>query len=578
MSVGRVRSILGLTVLIGAGCGREAAPEPLPFPGFPRDALAVELNEGALGDLPRIEGLGDYSRPVTAREPLAQRYFDQALNQLYAFHHDEAIRSFRRAAELDPSCAMAWWGVALANGPHLNDLSVSEARARAALRALEQARERARGATEVERALIDALTRRYAPPPIENRRSLDRAYADAMREVYRRFPNDADVVALFAEALIDLRPWDLWTPDGQPRPGTEEIVALLESVLARRPEHPFANHLYIHAIEASVTPERGDSAADRLRHYAPASSHLLHMPSHIDVRRGRWAEAIAANQRAIEADRALLARRPEPGFYRLYMMHNPQMLAWAAMMTGREELATRAIRDLVEGVPAQWWCDYALWADGYAALPLEVLMRFGRWEEILVEPAPPPALPVAGALRHFARGVALAATGEVTDARAEQRAFRGARERVPQWAFFGTNPASDLLGVADSLLDGEILWRAGDREAAFAALREGVRREDRLRYDEPPAWTQPVRHALGAFLMEDRRFGEAEAVYREDLVRIPDNGWSLFGLARSLRQQGRGEEAEVVRARFVTVWAAADVALGSSCFCEPGAAVPSSAP
>jgi len=297
-------------------------------------------------DVPLLEGLGAHVRKITTADAVAQRYFDQGLNLLYAFNHDEAIRSFQEAARLDPSCAMAWWGVAIANGPHINNPAVPPERARAAREALGRARDGGAAASETERALIAALASRHADPE-PDRKPLDAAYAAAMREVRRRFPGDADVGALYAEAMMDLRPWDLWTADGRPQQGTDEIVATLETVLAKSPRHPLALHLYVHALEASPRPEQADAAADRLRDLTPGLGHLVHMPSHVDVRRGRWQQAIVANEKAMQADRRYRSIRPKQGFYGLYIAHNHHMLGYAAMMAGQSEKAIRAMDAMI---------------------------------------------------------------------------------------------------------------------------------------------------------------------------------------------------------------------------------------
>jgi tetratricopeptide (TPR) repeat protein len=407
----------------------------------------------------------------------------------------------------------------------------------------------------VERALIEAASKRYAWPQPEDRKGLD---------------EDADVGALYAEALMDLRPWDLWTTGGEPQPGTKKVLDVLEAVLAVREDHPLACHLYIHAVEASPHPEKAVHAADRLRDLQPGLPHLVHMPSHIDVRLGHWQKAAEANELAIAADRAYRAIRPRQGFYRLYMLHNRHMLAYAALMRGKSAQAIGAVDAMLAELPIEWARGNAAIADGYFAMPLEVRMRFGRWDEILAAPEPEATFPIARALRHAARGVAFAAQGRVEQARAAQEEFRSARKHVADEARFGNSPASTLLDVAEHLLAGEVLYREGKEDEAFGALREAVRAEDALGYDEPPDWIQPVRHALGAALLESGRFREAEAVYREDLRRLPDNGWSLFGLMRALDLQGQAGEADKVRARWEEVWKDADVRLSSSCFCLPG--------
>ena len=524
---------------------------------------------GTASDVPLFEGLGSHSRRITTGSPEARRYFDQGLAFLYAFNHDEAIRSFRRAGEIDPKCAMAFWGVAVANGPHINNPVVPEERAKAAWEALARARDLAPGASPVERALIEALASRYAWPQPEDRKPLEGAYADAMRAVWKAYPKDADVGALFAESLADLRPWDLWTPDGRPQPGTEELVATLESVLVLDPKHPLANHLMIHAVEASPHPEKADGAADALRDLQPGLGHLVHMPSHIDVRRGRWQQAIDANAKAIEADRRYRARSPNQGFYRLYMAHNHHMLTYGAMMTGQSALALKTIREMADGIPLEFVKENP-WADGFLAMPLEVLMRFGKWDEILAEPAFPDFVPISRSLQHYARAVAHAAKGDVAAAEKEQAAFLEARTRVPKEATFGNNSGSDVLDVAERLMKGEILYRSGKVDEGIAALREAVAREDALRYDEPPDWIQPVRHPLGAALLQAGRFAEAETVFREDLAKLPGNGWGLYGLQRAVALQKKLDEAASAEMLFDAVWQKADLKIKSPCLCLPG--------
>jgi len=529
-----------------------------------RGGLATES-----ASVPLFDGLGGLSRKVTTASPEAQRYFDQGLAFLFAFNHDEAIRAFRRAGELDPKCAMAFWGVSVANGPHINNPVVPEERARAAWEALKQAQAAAGGGSPVEKALIEALASRYALPQPEDRKPLEQAYADAMRRVWRAHPKDADVGALFAESLADLRPWDLWTPDGKPQPGTEELVATLASVLALDSKHPLANHLMIHAVEASPHPEKADRAADALRDLQPGLGHMVHMPSHIDVRRGRWTQAITANAKAIEADRRYTARSPNQGFYRLYMAHNHHMLTYGAMMTGQSALALKTVREMVAGIPLEFF-EANPFADGFMAMPLEVLMRFGRWDEILAEPAFPDFVPISRALQHYARAVARAAKDDLPSALTEQAAFLEARARVPKEAFFGNNTGSDVLDVAESFMRGEILFRSGKVDEGLASLREAAQREDELRYDEPPDWIQPVRHALGAALLQTGRFAEAETVFREDLAKLPGNGWGLYGLSRALALQKKAAEARAVERQFDEVWKQADLKIKSACLCLPG--------
>jgi tetratricopeptide (TPR) repeat protein len=518
---------------------------------------------------PRFEGLGDFTRPVSTANADAQAYFDQGLAFMYAFNHDEAIRSFTEAARLDPAFAMAQWGIAIASGPHINKPAVPPERERAAVEAIAAARKAAAGASAVERALIEAQATRFADPQPADRAPLDLAYADAMRKVWQNHPKDADVGALFAESLADLRPWDLWQADGSPQPGTEELIATLDTVLKLDPRHPLANHLYIHALEASPWPERADAAADMLRDLQPGLGHLVHMPSHIDVRRGRWQASIDANAKAIVADDAYADRSPAQDFYRLYMSHNRHMLAFSAMMNGQSELALSTMRAMAGRIPADF-LQANPWADGFIAMPLEVLMRFGRWEEILAEPPLPDHVPLSRALQHYARGVAYAATGRLEQARAEQQAFAAARAAVPADTPFGNNLGHALLDIAERVMGGEIAFRAGDRAGGLALLEEAAAKEEALRYDEPPDWIQPARHPWGAALLQAGMAKEAEAVFRADLQKHPGNGWGLYGLMRALELQDRDTEARAVEREFDAVWAKADVKIKSPCLCFPG--------
>lgn len=527
--------------------------------------------ESVLPEIPFLEGLGAHSRTVTTRSPQAQKYFDQGLNLVFGFSHGAAIRSFQAAARLDPECAMAHWGIALASGPHINFPLVPPPMAEQAWAALKLAQQHAPRATAVERALIDALSRRYAQPQPEDRSPLDRAYADAMRGVWQAYPNDPDVGVFFAEAMMDLRPWDQWTPAGQAQPGTDEIIATLDAVIRLKPGHPFANHLYIHAVEASPNPGRAIAAANRLRDAQPGLAHNVHMPSHIDIRVGDWHQAITANLKAVAADqryRAVVG--PPKDMIIIYAAHNGHMLAYAAMMTGQRELALQHIRAMVAGVPEEFLKENALVAEGFAAMPYEVMVRFGLWNEILSAPDHPDYMVMTRAIRLAARGIALAAKGDAKAARQEQAAYLKACERVPAEQTLGNNTAHAILAIATRMLEGEILVREGKVDEGLAQLREAVKREDEMKYDEPPGWILPVRHSLGAVLVQAGRFGAAEDVYRQDLERLPENGWSLFGLARTLRLQNRAAEAAPIEARFKQTWRNADIELTSSCLCQPG--------
>jgi tetratricopeptide (TPR) repeat protein len=388
-----------------------------------------------------------------------------------------------------------------------------------------------------------------------------------MAEVWRANPEDADVGTLYAESLMDLQPWDLWTKDGQPKGRALEIVALLEEVLAKAPEHPGALHLYIHATEASAHPDRAITVADRLRGLVPASGHLVHMPSHIDVLTGRWELAAVQNEKAIEADRRYRKKSPKQGFYSIYMAHNHHMLAFASMMEGRGEVAIRAARHVVADVPSDYGREQAALIDPYMAIPYETLTRFGRWDDMLKEPAPASYWPITTALWRFCRGVAYAAKGDIAGAEAEQTAFREAAAKVPHDALMAVSPAKTVLRTAEHMLAGELAYRQGRMDDACAELHEAVKAENELLYMEPPEWILPVRHALGAVLIETGRHAEAEQVYRDDLKKWPNNGWSLYGLAACLEARGATAEAAEVERQFEKAWARADTKIGSSCLC-----------
>ena len=528
-------------------------------------------------------GLGSFGRKVTTSSPLAQQYFDQGLCFLYAFNHDEANRSFQHATRIDADCVMAWWGIAMANGPHINRPMVTAEQAAVACGALEKAQAIIGGAnseaarevqsakvTPVEIALIRAAKSRYSSPQPDDRRPLDEAFAEAMREVWKEFGDDPDVGAIFAEAMMDLRPWDLWMPDGEPQPGTEEILKILETTLAKSSRHPLALHLYIHALEASPHPERAGRAAERLRDLQPGLGHLVHMPSHIDVRLGHWEAAILSNRKAIDADQAYLEKSPQQDFYRIYMAHNRHMLAYAALMTGQSRLAEDMVTEMVQAMPTDWIKENAAMADGFTAIPLEVQVRFGQWDKILQSPEPPDYLPIARTMWHKSRAIAFATMGELENALKEQDAFIAARAVVAEEGIVGNNKAADVLAIAEHLMTGEILYRQGKVAESVAKLRTAVELEDKLRYDEPPDWINPVRHALGAVLLQESLGAEAEAVFRADLVIHPNNGWALFGLARSLKLQDRTSEAAQAQASFDAAWRHADINIKSPCLCQPG--------
>jgi tetratricopeptide (TPR) repeat protein len=551
-----------------------AAALPTGCAGFFGTAETRAGGSGAAagGPAARLDpGLSGFHRAVTTSSLEAQRYFDQGLVLCFGFNHEEAIRCFERAAELDPGCAMAHWGRALAAGPNINNPAMDEPASKAAYEAAQRARELAPSATQVERDLIDAVARRYAWPPPKDRRQLDQAYAGAMRAAWHRHREDADVGALFAEAMMDLRPWDLWTPDGKPQPGTEEIVATVAEVIELVPDHPGGLHYAIHAWEMSPTPEKAAVAADRLRGRVPAAGHLVHMPSHIDMRTGRYPDAVTANERAILADLRYVQHAGRLNFYSIYRAHNYHMLCWAAMFDGQSVKAIAAARDLVREMPPELVKQYPDFVEAYLSVPYHALVRFGRWDEILAEPEPPAAWTSVRPFWRYARAMAFSALRRVADAERERAAFDEAAAAVRPAAVLSLTPVSELCRLARAVMDGEIAYRKGRHDEAFALLREGVRLDDGLRYDEPHGWMQPARHALGALLLEQGRVEEAETVYREDLRRHPNNAWSLHGLAECLRRRGQTDEAARVEQDFATAWSRADVTLPGSCFCRTGA-------
>ncbi len=513
-------------------------------------------------------GFGGYHRTVTTSVAEAQQAFDQGIQLLYGFNHDEAIRSFQYAASLDPDCAMAWWGVAYAHGLHINNPQMGEEQSKRAYDAAKEALKRVDNASPIEQALIRAVSQRYAWPIPEDRRPLDEAYAAAMGKAYEQFDDDPDVGALYAESLMNLQPWDLWTPEGEPKHRTTEILEVLEQVLAHSPLHPGANHFYIHAIEASPWPEKGLPSAERLVDMVPGSGHLVHMPSHIFIRTGRYASAADANVRAIKADEAYFKLAPAPDFYNLYFLHNVHFLAYAAMMEGRYETALAAARQIERDIPEKFLRENVGFADGFMPTVLHVLIRFGKWGDVLAEPEPDDYRLLSRAEWHYARAVALANLKRIDEAQRELEKFDKVAAQMDDTWFKGNNPASAVIGIGRNMAAGEIAFKDGRRDEAFSLLREAVALEDKLVYDEPPGWMQPVRHALGALLLSDGRAAEAESVYREDLTRHANNGWALLGLQQSLEAQGKHVEARAMDAMLDKAWARADVRPVASCYCS----------
>lgn len=517
-------------------------------------------------DVPVPYEIGVVHRAVTTSSPEAQLWFDRGLALTFGFNHAEAVKAFERAAELDPDCAMADWGKAYALGPNYNAPKPSPEASQAAFEAVQRAR--GKRASAVERDLIEALSARYALPVPEDRGPLDRAYAQSMRRVLAAHPDDADVAAFTAEALMQMEPWKLWTPDGQPAATQPEIRAVLEAALARWPRHPALCHLYIHAMEAGPDVAQALPAARTLETLTPGLGHLVHMPSHIYTWTGKYADVIRVNVKAVAVDDAYVEMAGRMNDYTGYRMHNYHFVAYGAMWDGQRALALEYARRQVSEVPFELVQAFPDGFDIYSATPYHVMVRFGMWEELLEEPEPAPELLATRAVWHYARGIALASLGRVEEAAREQERFAAARAAVPPTRLLFNNKVSDVLGVADKVLDGEIEYRRGHHERAFTLLREAVALDDRMNYDEPWGWMEPARHALGALLTEQGHYAEALDVYRRDLERYPENGWALNGMAECLRGLGREGEAKQVDARFAKAWARSDVEIPGSCFCK----------
>lgn len=533
--------------------------------------VTVPPEYGALGKAQIFADMGSHTREITTDSPEAQEYFNQGLNWLYAFNHDEAVRSFTRAAELDPDCAMAWWGVAYAQGPNYNDPVMTEKRSAAAWTALQNALRRIDDELPAERALIEALAQRYDDPAPEDRKPLEKAFSDAMATVWAQHSDDSDIGTFYAESLMVQHPWKLYTNDREPaREDTLVLVSVLEKVLALDPDNPGANHLYIHAVEPSVDKERAVSAADRLSDLVPGSGHLRHMPSHIYVQVGMWERSIEQNAKAMRADDKYRALAPYPGMQHGYMTHNSHMLAFSAMMIGRERVATEAARQMWDDLTDEVMQEAAPYFDPWMCSIYDVQKRFGRWDDLIASPAPPEYLPVTTAVWRAHRAVAYAAKKDFESAEREQRAFRSAMKAVPEtplWGTYGT--ALKFLLVSELFIAGEIALQKGDWEEAAGLLEEAVAIEDTLGYGEPPMWLQPVRHTLGAVYLKVARYADAERVYREDLAKWRENGWSLFGLSRALEEQGKTKEALAARQDYERVWSGAEKMIATSCKCIP---------
>lgn len=512
-----------------------------------------------------FDGMGDHTRKISTANSLAQRYFNQGLAMCYGFNHDEAVRSYQAVADLDPECAMAYWGQAFALSPNIN-LPMPDANSELAFAAIQKAMECKAGATAAERDLIDALALRFESPPKKERVHLDQAYADAMAQVWAKHPNDGDVGVLYADALMNLSPWDQWTADFKPTKNTGKILAALERVMELNPNHPGANHLYIHAVESSANPGRAEVAADRLGALIPGIGHIVHMPAHIYIQVGRFADSMACNKKASKLDRDYFARTGTQGTYHFYHAHNNHFRVWSAMYQGRYEDALESCAQTLKDLPAPFHADPG--AAEWLVMDLHVHLRFGQWAAVLAAESPSKDQPYAVAMWHYARGMAFANTGKSKAARDEAAAFERVAATVPEDQKVFIVPAHDVLKVAREMLAGESAFHAGDHNKAWEHLNAAVAAEDALHYSEPSPWMMPTRHALGALLLQQGRVASAEAAYRHDLRRHPGNGWSLHGLAECLSRRGATAEAADVRKKFDATWAGATVKINASCFCR----------
>lgn len=545
----------------------------LPAGAHVHDMRAISAEPATAGEAiaPKLEGLGDYHFPITTNSAESQQFFDQGVRLTYAFNHSEALRAFKEAVRLDPDNAMAYWGWALVLGPNLNLPMMPDVVVQA-YQAIQKAQAHKHKVSGRERAFIEALAARYTDDPKADRASYNPAYARAMAKMVENYPDDLDAATLYAASLMNLSPWDYWNQDGSPRENTEKVLTTLQSVVDRNPRHIGALHYYIHVVEAQH-PERAERHADMLGELMlagpmPGAGHLVHMPSHIYMRLGRFLDSYEANRRAVEADENYITQCRAQGIYPLnYYPHNIHFLTWSAMVLGRPEAALAAARKIVDKVPPELAADKNVWAlyETFLSQPYYVLTRFGMWEKMLAEPKPRVESQFMTGIWHYGRALAYIFTDRPAEAKRELGLLSSTREAmatVEHYIGFGT--AGRLLTIAEEIVLGELAYAGGDTLKGLAHLERAVRLEDGLRYNEPPDWYFPVRQFLGAMLLDAGRPNEAEVVYAADLRKNPGNGYSLFGLRLALEQQGKSREAEDVARRFNRVWAEATHKLTSS--------------
>ncbi len=562
-----------LTLVTVGPVAAQSPPTPPNTPPAPQTQPA-----GQDRPLDLMAGLGKVHHPVLTKSREAQRWFNQGLMLVYAFNHDEAVRSFQQATRIDPNMAMAYWGIAYALGPNIN-LPVDAEREKAAFEAVQKALKLASDLAPQEQAYIRALAKRYSDDPNADLNRLAVDYSRAMREVSKQYPDDLDATTLYAESLMNLHPWRLWRADGTPEEGTLEALAMLESVLRRNPSHTGANHYYIHAVEASPVPQRAYASAQQLTSLAPAAGHLVHMPSHIYFRMGDYAAACESNEQAVAADRAYIDRYwPEGVYPMMYYSHNMHFLAVSYGMLGNFERASTWAQALADHAAPH--ASHMGMLEVFAATPLLIQVRFERWNDILAAPAPDPALPAMNAIWRFARGVAFAATGDVGKAEAERAEFAKAADAIPADTIISpSNRAPDVMQVARLVLDARIALAGGDTARAVQLLREAVRAEDSLGYMEPPDWYLATREYLGGVLLAEGKPAEAEKVFRENLEKYPLSGRSLFGLMLAVRGQPKVYESQLVQEQFMQSWEYADTILRAEALWAEGMyAVPARQP
>lgn len=554
--------LVGSVLLLGS-----AADAQVPVHKHYQETESFDSKSPSGAIAPRLQNVGKHTFPVTTKSEQAQRFINQGLNLTYGFNHAEAGRAFAEAARLDPDAAMAYWGQALVLGPNINAPMAAEEEPKA-LAHIRTAQSLKKKVSQRERDYIDALALRFTGKP-EERAAADQAYAGAMRILHETYPDDLDAATLYAESVMDLRPWNYWTRDGRPYDQTHDIVNALDRVLAKNPDHPGALHYWIHLWEASNTPEKAEAAADRLLPLAPGAGHLVHMPGHIYQRVGRYGDAMKSNQMAILADEDYITQCRAQGLYPLgYYPHNVHFLWFAAGMAGQSKIAIDAANKTAQAVPPEALKELPI-LQSFVLPPDYALVRFGKWDEILAAPAPRADTMFTRGVRHYARGMAFIRKKNFDAASREIEAVRKIAsdpKLIETPSSMSLNLADSVLKVAATVLDGELAAAQGKYDVAIAHLDRAVRYHDNLVYTEPDDWHQPVRHVLGAVLLDAGRPAEAEAVYWEDLRRNPKNGWSLFGLAKALQAQGKTDQAKLVEADFKKVWADADVTLTASRF------------